>query len=132
MEKDLNYYMNLPYTIILEERDDGRGRYVAARIKELPGCLSHGDTPEEAVRDIQDAKREWLESNMEDGLPIPEPQTYTGQFHLRITPALHKSLAQMAELENTSLNHDLATLLARAIGVEEGKQMKERSRIKSK
>jgi antitoxin HicB len=126
MTKDLNYYLKLPYTIILEERDDGNGAYVAAIIKELPGCLSHGATVEEAAHNIQDAKRDWLVSNLEDNLLIPEPQKYTGQFHLRMSSSLHESLARMADMNNVSLNQYLTMALSRTVGVEEGRLSKSR------
>ena len=125
MTKDLNYYLKLPYTIILEERDDGRGPYITARVMELPGCLSHGATPEEAARDIQDAKREWLKSNLEDGLPIPEPAKFTGQYHLRMPPSLHQALALKSESEDVSLNQFMITALARAVGYAESPKKRE-------
>ena len=84
--------------------------------------MTHGATAEEALRDIEDAKREWLISNIEDNLPIPEPQKYTGQFHLRMPPSLHESLARMADFENISLNQYITSALSRAVGVAEGKQ----------
>ncbi len=36
IEKDLEYYSKLPYTIILEQCDDGKGPYWVARVAELP------------------------------------------------------------------------------------------------
>src|SRR3990170_9111798 len=74
MGKDLEYYANLPYTILVEQWDNGKGQYWVARVAELPHCLIHGDTPEEAVKEIEDAKSEWLKSNLKAGLPIPEPK----------------------------------------------------------
>ena len=52
MVRDLEYYAKLPYTIIIEKWDDGRGPYWVARVAELPHCFIHGDTPEEALREI--------------------------------------------------------------------------------
>jgi len=45
MEKNLEYYMNLPYTILLEQDEDNDGSmcYVA-RYLELPYCLGAGKT----------------------------------------------------------------------------------------
>lgn len=45
-----------------------------ADIPDLKGCSASGDTPEEAVREIQIAKELWLESAREHGDPIPEPR----------------------------------------------------------
>src|SRR4030042_3067258 len=115
--KDLEYYMSLSYTITLK-RGDGE-EYWIARVVELPHCMTHGATPEEALRDIEDAKREWLKSNLEDGLPIPEPAKFTGQYHLRMPPSLHEALALKSESEDVSLNQFMITALARAVGYAE-------------
>lgn len=50
--KDLNYYLALPYTIQITREDESTW---FARVVELPGCLTEGDTPEE-VADIVGAK----------------------------------------------------------------------------
>jgi predicted RNase H-like HicB family nuclease len=121
--KDLEYYLGLPYTITLK-RGTGDGEYWIARLPELPYCMTHGSTPEEALRDIEDAKREWLKSNLESGLPIPEPAKFTGQYHLRMPPALHEALMLGAAREGISLNQYLVTILARVRGFEEGIEAK--------
>lgn len=45
-----------------------------ADIPDLKGCSASGDSPEEAVREVQIAKKLWLEVAKEDGDPIPEPR----------------------------------------------------------
>ncbi|MBM4453424.1 MAG: type II toxin-antitoxin system HicB family antitoxin [Chloroflexi bacterium] len=117
-KESLKYYEKLPYHIILEPWDDGRGVYWVARVAELPHCLIHGETPEEAVREIEEVKREWIKSNLERGLKIPEPvsRKYSGQISLRIPPSLHKLLADIAAVEDVSLNQFMTMALARAAG----------------
>jgi len=119
IEKDLAYYAKLPYTVILEQWDDGKGPYWVARIAELPHCLIHADTPEQATKEILEVKIEWIKSNLERGLPIPEPRprNYSGQIRLRIAPSLHKLLTYRAETEGMSLNQYMATALATSVGV---------------
>lgn len=112
--KDLQYYLELPYTSIVKKSENGD--YWVARVLELPHCMTHGDTEIEAVEDLEDAKRIWLESNLERGLPIPEPVKYTGQYHLRMAPSLHEKLALLAQHEGVSLNQYLNTKLAQAAG----------------
>ena len=46
-----------------------------ADIPELEGCMAHGDTPEDALREILVAKELWLEVAQEEGLEIPAPCT---------------------------------------------------------
>lgn len=117
--KDLKYYMSLPYTITLKRGTGDSEEYWVARVVELPHCMTHGATPEEALKDVEDAKREWLKSNLEDGLPIPEPAKFTGQYHLRMPPSLHEALALKSESEDVSLNQFMITALARAVGYAE-------------
>ncbi len=118
IEKDLEYYAKLPYTVILEPWDDGKGPYWVARIAELPHCLIHADTPERATKEILEVKMEWIKSNLERALPIPEPRPrkYSGQIRLRISPSLHKLLTYRAETEGMSLNQYMATALATSVG----------------
>jgi antitoxin HicB len=116
--KSLEYYLSLPYTIALKRGADAGKEYWIARVVELPHCMTHGATPEEALKDIEDAKREWLKSNFEDRLPIPEPAKFTGQYHLRMPPSLHEALALKSESEDVSLNQFMVTALARAVGYE--------------
>jgi len=120
IKKDLEYYSKLPYTIILEKWDDGDGPYYVARVAELPYCLIHGDTPEEAVAEIEEVKLDWIKSNLQRGLKIPEPKSYkhSGQIRLRIPPSLHKILADMATIEGVSLNQYMTTALAKSAGMD--------------
>jgi len=124
MKKNLEYYLRLPYTITLKKGIGDSEEYWVARVVELPFCLTHGATPEEALRDIEDAKKEWIQSNLEDGLPVPEPAKYTGQYHLRMPPYLHEALILRSESEDVSLNQFMVTALARAVGYPEVKKKK--------
>ena len=118
-KKDLEYYMSLPYTITVKRGTGDGAEYWIARVLELPHCMTHGASPEEALKDIEDARREWLKSNLEAGLPIPEPVRFTGQYHLRMPPSLHEALALKSESEDVSLNQFIVTALARAVGYAE-------------
>jgi len=119
IEKELEYYAKLPYTAIVEQWDDGEGPYWVARIAELPHCLIHAATPEKVMKEIQKVKVDWIKSNLERGLPIPEPRPrkYSGQIRLRISPSLHKLLTYRAETEGMSLNQYMATALATSVGI---------------
>jgi len=67
-------YLNQPYHIVLtpDQDDAGRTGYVA-EIEELPGCISQGETPDEAVQNLHDAMRGWISVALEDGEQVPEP-----------------------------------------------------------
>ncbi len=119
-EKDLEYYANLPYNIILEMWDDGEGPYWVARVAELPHCLIHGDSPEEAVAEIGEVKMDWIKSNLARGLKIPEPTSrkHSGQMSLRIPPSLHRLLSDRAAVEGISLNQYMTAALVSSVGLE--------------
>ncbi len=71
---DAESYLNRPYTVTVQHRDDGDGTYWFATVEELPGCMSDGDTEEEARTTVRDAMHGWLSAALEDGRPIPQPQ----------------------------------------------------------
>jgi predicted RNase H-like HicB family nuclease len=45
-----------------------------AEVPELPGCMAHGSTPEDALKNAKEAIRLWLDTAKEFGDPIPEPK----------------------------------------------------------
>ncbi len=71
--RDFEYYMALRYRIVLTPEDDGW----TAAIPELPGCIAAGDTLEEALELIEDARRSWIEASLQRGLSVPEPGEYS-------------------------------------------------------
>lgn len=48
-------------------------------VPELPGCMTHGATYEEAVRQGQDAVDSWIAANRSQGRRIPEPQIFVAR-----------------------------------------------------
>lgn len=113
-KKDLKYYLNLPYTIILK-RDPYSGYFV--KIEELKGCISEGETQEEALRNIQEAFELWIETALKKNVKIPEPEICSGKFVLRVPKSLHRRLAAQAKLENVSLNQYIVYLLSENFAV---------------
>jgi len=57
------------FTVIFEKEEEG-GYHVFCPT--LPGCHTQSQTIEDGVRDIREAIELYLESLVEDGLPIPE------------------------------------------------------------
>ena len=45
-----------------------------AEIPELPGCMAHGNTHEEALASAKAAMQLWIDSAKEFGDPVPEPR----------------------------------------------------------
>ncbi len=61
-----DYHVNLFYS-------DDDGGYIAD-IPDLKSCSAFGETPEEALREVLQAKKVWLEAAEANGKPIPEPR----------------------------------------------------------
>jgi predicted RNase H-like HicB family nuclease len=66
----LQDYLSLSYPITLYPEPDGG---YTVMIADLVGCISQGDTLEEAVANIQEAKTAWIETAWECGDTIPLP-----------------------------------------------------------
>ena len=61
-----DYHINIFYS----EDDDG---YIAD-IPDLEACSAFGETPDEALREVQQAKKLWLEAARAGGKPVPAPE----------------------------------------------------------
>jgi antitoxin HicB len=71
MNKTLECYLSLPYTIELTPDEDG---YWFVSIPLLKGCMmTQGENREDALVMLDEAKELWLETALEEGIPIPEP-----------------------------------------------------------
>ena len=63
-----------PYELqLVPDIDTDGDPVVFARIPEMPGCVSHGKTVEEALEWIESAKIDFIYFYLEDGLLPPEP-----------------------------------------------------------
>jgi antitoxin HicB len=118
-KKSMEEYLRLPYTIEVIRDDDEENPGWVARIIELPGCITQGDTFEELGEMIEDAMRGWIGTALEDGQEIPEPrpvESYSGKFIVRVPRSLHHELVDAAVREGVSLNMYVSTALGKAVG----------------
>lgn len=106
-QKSVLYYMGLAYNYIIQPITDESGSYYYARVLELDGCQSTGDTFEEAYNNLREAMEGWIEVKLDAGYEIPLPKEvndYSGKFVVRIPKTLHYRLSLEAEKEGVSLN----------------------------
>jgi predicted RNase H-like HicB family nuclease len=68
----------MDYVVVIEKAADGS---YSAYVPDLPGCVSCGDTPEEAERMIEEAVQLHLESLRSHGEPVPPPTTTARIVH---------------------------------------------------
>ena len=100
-------YIKLPYTRIIQEINDESGHYFYGRIMELDGCQSTGDTLDELYNNLNEALEGYIETKLENNLEIPRPanqEDYSGKFIVRIPKSLHMRLELEAEREGVSLD----------------------------
>ena len=64
---------NLEYPIVIAPLSEEDGGGFSAIVPDLPGCMSDGETPEEAVTNVRDAIAMWIEAAAELGRVVPPP-----------------------------------------------------------
>ncbi len=61
-----DYHINIFYS-------DEDGGYIAD-IPDLEACSAFGESPEQALKELEIAKKAWLETARQAGKPIPPPR----------------------------------------------------------
>lgn len=86
-------------------------------VPELPGCITHGATIQEAAARAKEAIAAYVESLVARGLQVPVPlseQRFSGKIPLRVDPVLHRNLAVKAKRQRLSLNKYIETVLRKS------------------
>lgn len=86
---------------------------------EFPGLSAFGETPEQAISELETAVELAIETYREEGWELPQPlgqQSHSGQLRLRLPRGLHARLAAQAERDGVSLNTLIVAYLAEALG----------------
>jgi predicted RNase H-like HicB family nuclease len=112
-------YLKEPYARVLVPADDGT---FFAEILEFPGCFAQGDTPNEAMDNLNRVALGWIESAQELGQEIPPPFMnigYSGRIALRLPKSIHKKASTYAERDNVSLNQFFLSAISTRIGAED-------------
>jgi predicted RNase H-like HicB family nuclease len=77
VELEIERRLRMPYhRVISGAPEDG----YLGQVAEFPGCYTAGDTPAEALANLEEAMAGWIESCLAHGDPIPDPTA-------RLTPA---------------------------------------------
>jgi predicted HicB family RNase H-like nuclease len=107
-----------PYTITLVH--DAESDSWTSGVLEVPGAISEGDDPNEAVAMVREALALVIEHRLRSGAEVPEPfetRAWSGELRLRLTPELHRRASTLAAEESVSLNRWLSAAVARASGI---------------
>jgi len=70
-KKDLNYYLNLPWTYTIENEVHKGKSYYILRVNELPGICTHDEDLNEAMLSIKEAIACAVEIYLENGESVP-------------------------------------------------------------
>ncbi len=106
-----------PFQIRPLTEEEGGGYLI--EYPDIPGCMSDGETPEEAIVSGRDALKCCLLMMREFGDPIPPPGSFSnpsGEWRQRVPKSLHVRLTARAEREGVSLNTLVTTLIAQGLG----------------
>jgi predicted RNase H-like HicB family nuclease len=69
------------YVVLFEINAQG---HFGAWVPDLPGCISFGDTIEEAKRNIKEAIELHIEGLKAENLPVPHPTTHSGVLSVAV------------------------------------------------
>ena len=84
-----------------------------ASFPDLPGCLSDGESPEEALRNAAEAECAWLAAHEHWGRPRAEKPA---RLVARLPRSIHRDLQARASAEGVSVNTMMVALLAHGLG----------------
>lgn len=120
--KTINNYLETPYRFNIIP-DTNEGGYVAY-FPDLPGCITCVDSINEIETQLKDAKKVWIEAELNAGRSIPEPTydgNFSGQFKLRLPKSLHRELSDQAKEEGVSMNQLCVYLLTKNLALHKAK-----------
>lgn len=63
----------LSYPVVVQPLKEEDGGGFIATVPDLPGCMSDGETPEEALINVQGAIEAWIEAAQDMGHKVPKP-----------------------------------------------------------
>ena len=103
--KKLDYYLNLPYTYIIEWSEiDG---CFLGSIVELERNMTYGQTREEVLSNLNEALVSYVTTSLKNNMEIPEPlkiKDFKGNITYRTSRERHYQLAKQAKLTGKSIN----------------------------
>lgn len=108
------------FTVRPLSKEEGGGYLV--EYPDIPGCMSDGETIEEAIASGREALRDCLDVFSESGRKVPKPEVSAAQWRQRLPRTLYAKLTKQAEREGVSINSLVTAIIAEAIGTKLGRQ----------
>lgn len=123
MKKDLNYYLQLPYKIEVMPIPPEDGGGYEAILPEIGrfAIVGDGETPAEAIADLERIKAEQFRHYLEKGIDIPEPgekseENFDEQFVISFPEALHKKIVLKSRENGISPDEFVVGSLSAVLG----------------
>jgi len=107
------------YRVTIRPLSTEEGGGFLAEYPEIPGCMSDGETIEEAIANGREALRDTLEVFRESGRRIPKPGVEPAQWRQRLPRTLYMKLTERAKNEGVSINSLVTAMIAEAIGAKQ-------------
>lgn len=112
---------HIEYPFELRPLSDEEGGGWLVTYPDLPGCMSDGETPEQAMANGKDALEAWLKAAEQTGRDISNPGDLpSGKFIARVPRSVHARLSARAKQEGVSMNALVSSFLAESLGRREG------------
>ncbi len=112
------------FTVRPLSKEEGGGYLV--EYPDVPGCMSDGETVEEAIANGREALRDCIDVFRESGWKLPKPSIEAAQWRQRLSRTLYLKLRKQAEDEGVSINSYVAAIIAEAIGSKQNRLEKAR------
>lgn len=112
--KDLNYYLNLPWTYTIETENHKGSSYYIIRVNELPGICTDSENLDEGMQEIKALIACAVEIYNEKGELVPEPinkEQFKGKILYRTNSERHYLIARTAQMMHKSISKTLDTLI---------------------
>jgi antitoxin HicB len=102
------------FTVRPLSKEEGGGYLV--EYPDIAGCMSDGDTIEEAIANGKEALHDCVAVLQESGRKVPKPGIEAAQWRQRLPRTLYSKLTMQAENEGVSINSFVTAIIAEAIG----------------
>lgn len=96
--------------------EDGGGFLIT--FPDLPGCMSDGESPDQALKNGRDAFDAWISTCIAEDRAIPAPGSHRNEsvrFVQRLPRYMHSSLVTAAEAQGVSVNALVMTFVAEGL-----------------
>ena len=116
MDNTTYAFEDYPFEIRAIPKEEGGGFLIT--FPDLTGCMSDGETIQEAIENGKDAFNCWIEAHIEESRSIPQPTKpiqVSGKFNLRVPKTLHERLVRKAKAEGVSMNTLAIDLLSEGL-----------------